>query len=324
MGMTEKIKETICSYVSEDLRFLLSQLPIDCWERLQEIRLRAGKPLNLIIGGSPFFFRQGALIENPYQSDIFCSQKMLNDTVLFISHHSFYALEQEFQHGFVTIPGGHRVGIGGKGVLREGRLQTLKEVSALNIRIARSLPGIADSIMPYLVRKGQVQSTLIIGSPGCGKTTLLREIARTLSEGWEGHCLQVGIIDERSEIGCCYQGIPQLEVGPCTDILDGVPKALGMERFLRVMGHDVVVTDEISTDADCEAVWDLCGCGVAVIASAHGGSLREVQARKSLGQLLERTPFDCYVVLSKRQGVGTIEGVYDDRFCLVREGISCG
>ena len=115
-----------------------------------------------------------------------------------------------------------------------------------------------------------------------------------------------------------------MEVGPCTDILDGVPKAMGMELFLRVMGHDVVITDEIASEADCQAVHDLCGCGVAVIASAHGESLQSVLGRKSFGPFLAAKPFERYILLSKWAGVGTIEAVYDREFHLVKGAALCG
>lgn len=319
-----KTKRIISGYVSESLRPVLESLPWKIWDQLQEIRLRIGQPLALIAGGTPFFLQGGCLIKDWRNSDFLVTRKMLDDTVLLVSHHSFYALEQELQHGFITIPGGHRVGIAGKGVLKDGSLQTIKDVSSLNIRIARSMLGISDTVMPYLIKNGQVQNTLLIGPPGCGKTTLLRDMARNLSQGYGGRCFQVGVIDERSEMGCSFLGVPQLDVGPCTDILDGVPKAIGMELFLRVMGHDVIITDEISGKADCEAIQDLCGCGVSVIASAHGGSLQDVLKRKPLGLFLATKPFNRYLVLAKRNGVGEIAAVYDKDFQVIKELTKCG
>lgn len=319
-----KIRQTICSYVSEELRPFLQSLALDIWLDLQEIRLRVGRPLTFMIAGACYFFDGKKLGKDWRQCDFLVSQQILKDTVLLMSHHSFYALEQEFQHGFITIPGGHRIGIAGKGILKNGQMQTMQYISGLNIRIAKNIPGSSRELLPYLWQDGKLQNTLLIGPPGSGKTTLLRDMGKSLSDGIMGNCLQVGMIDERSEIASSFLGVPQLAVGVCTDVLDGVPKSVGMEMFLRVMGHDVMLTDEISTAADCAAICDLCSSGVRVIASAHGFCLEDLLGRRHLSRLLQEKRFQRYIVLSKKNGVGTVEGIYNAELQLLKEAMKCG
>jgi len=218
---------------------------------------------------------------------------------------SLYAYEEEMKQGFITLPGGHRVGFAGKTLLDgAGLVRGLKSISALCLRVARSLPGCADKVLPEILDETATpHHTLIISPPQAGKTTLLRDIARQLSKRGRRVC----IVDERSEIAGCYRGRPELDVGPRTDVLDGCPKAQGMLMALRALSPEVLITDEIGRSEDVSAIEEALNAGVRVIASAHGNSLADVAQRPHLARLFERQLFARIVVLSHRKGPGTIE-----------------
>ncbi|MGI6038479.1 MAG: stage III sporulation protein AA [Limnochordia bacterium] len=287
------------------LRSLLQRIPPGELVWLQEIRLRLGRPVALLIKGQIRFLSEKGLVTHHAQG-IILTQEELDRTLQLLTQGSLYALEEELRQGYVTLPGGHRVGFVGQGVMEGGSLARLKNIGALNIRISRELPGVADRILPSLFDpSGGVYHTLIISPPGCGKTTLLRDVARQLSYG--GY--QVSIADERSEIAGSYRGKPQLDVGPLTDVLDGVPKAQGIMLLLRAMSPQVIVTDEIGRQEDALALREAVNCGVSIITSAHGRDLAELKRRPIMAQLIEGHPFDRFIILSNRGRVGRVEEI---------------
>ncbi|NMB12990.1 MAG: stage III sporulation protein AA, partial [Firmicutes bacterium] len=221
-------------------------------------------------------------------------------------------VEDKLLQGFLTLPGGHRVGLVGTGYVEQGELQAVRDIGQFNIRIARELPGVATPILPALLdREGRFRSTLIISPPGCGKTTLIRDMARQLSWGnsgyWQRHT--VTIVDERREIAAVWQGVPQTDCGPCTDVLDGYPKTEGIMMAIRALASDVLVTDELGTTADAMAIVEAGAAGIAVLASIHGDSFEDVQKRAGGRILVESGLFKCLVILSRRRGPGTLEKV---------------
>lgn len=229
-----------------------------------------------------------------------------------ISNHSLYTLEEELRKGFITIPGGHRIGLAGRTVLSGGRVEYLRDINGFNVRVAREVHGVADRILPYLLdmKSGQVLHTLILSPPQQGKTTLLRDLARQISSGTKltggtelvqgiRPRLKVGIVDERSEIAGSYKGVPGFDVGPRTDVMDGCPKAEGMMMMLRSMSPDVLIVDEIGRPEDAEAVMEALHAGVSVIATAHGRDLSELSARPALRTLITEQMFQRYVQLQR-------------------------
>ena len=223
----------------------------------------------------------------------------LMETMEYIAGYSLYAYEDELRQGFLTIQGGHRVGVAGKILMEEGKVRSIRYISFLNIRLAHQVEGCADKVMPFIVENGEVCHTLIISPPCCGKTTLLRDVIRQISNGnaWcEGK--NVGVVDERSEIGGAYQGVPQNDLGIRTDLLDCCPKAEGMMMLIRSMSPEVVAVDEIGDYGDIKAIESVLNCGCRLIATVHGSSVEDIEKKPLLQKMVKEHVFDRYIILS--------------------------
>ncbi|KYH31374.1 stage III sporulation protein AA [Neomoorella mulderi] len=290
----------------------LAALPPEIKATLEEIRLRRERPLQVRwAAGEGWVKAGGTLTTMPDQAYIVTAND-LSQTIQALTRSSLYALEEELRSGYITVSGGHRVGLVGETVVRQGEIQTLKNFAGLNLRLARSIPGCARELMPYLLEQGRPLNTLILSPPRCGKTTLLRDIIRLFSTGiaelkFSG--VNVGVVDERSEIAGCWLGAPQLEVGPRTDVLDRCPKAAGMLMLLRSMGPEVIATDEIGRPEELAALQDILNAGVTILASVHAGSLEELKHRPGWRPLLEQGFWQRLVILGRTLGPGTIEGL---------------
>jgi len=287
-------------YLAPRLRDVVEKLDTN---GLEEIRLRLGRPLMAKIAGQ-FTCLSPLGRPCPAEAAYIVTRDDLERTIQIITKNSWYAWQQEILGGYLTLPGGHRVGIGGQAVYAGGELKTVKNVASLNFRQARAVTGCADSVLDSVAPiGGSVFSTLIISPPGCGKTTLLRDLTRQIAN----RGFQTVIIDERSEIAASYQGVPQLDVGYQTDVLDGYSKEIGVQHALRGLAPDVVVTDEIGHERDAWILAELARSGVKVMATCHGNSLQQVRdkrwARESLGV------FETAILLSRRRGPGTVESV---------------
>ena len=281
-------------------------------DKLQEIRLGAGRPVRLRIAGEErFLSAQGEIRKEP-QGAWCMTERDLDELIRHICRYSPYAFENEIRQGFITLPGGHRVGMAGQVVLNEkGAVRNMTHIRFLNIRISHEVVGAAGEVMPYLYENSRFLNTLLISPPGCGKTTLLRDIVRQVSCGNAyGPGRQVGVVDERSEIGGSFMGIPQNDLGMRTDVLDGCPKVQGMMLLMRSMAPEVVAVDEIGSGEDMKAIFQVLQCGSSVAATMHGDSMRDVECRLQAGgggeAVLEQYPvrelFDRFLFLEKRQG----------------------
>ncbi len=274
---------------------------------LQEIRLRAGKPLAVSVGGSNRFVSpKGELLTTP-RGALRVDWDMILKSLEFMSRSSMYAFENEMRNGYITVEGGHRIGMVGRSICQNGQMTGINPIAGLNVRIAHEIRGCAEKLLPYLEEEGVLQHTLIVSPPGGGKTTILRDLIRLASDRLH---LAVAVADERSEIGGCYRGIPQCELGMQTDVLDGCPKAEGMLMLLRTMNPQVIAADELGGRAELEAVVTVLHAGVKLLCTAHSNTLEELQRRPGFDQLLNNGIFERIVVLSGRQGPGTVEGIY--------------
>lgn len=282
--------------------------------RVQEIHLRAGKPVIVLKDGKELFLGQNGHYTERRREAHLVDERELEGLLQHICHYSLYAYEDELKQGFITVAGGHRVGVAGQAVLDgAGKLRTIKHIRHLNIRLSHEVKGAADGILTYLYENEMLLNTLIISPPGCGKTTLLRDMIRQISDGnfyGKGQC--VGVVDERSEIAGSFQGIPQNDVGIRTDVLDACPKALGMMLLLRAMSPEVIAIDELGGEEDLDAVRKVSSCGCRIVATIHGSSLEDVRRKSGMEELFRERIFQRFWILGKRAGKCVVLCGFDD------------
>lgn len=306
--------ERILNILPRSVRFLVKKTTPD-FELLQEIRLRTQKPLLLVYGGKEIFAERTR--GEPY----IVTKDDLREMVDYISNYSLYAYEQEMKQGFITVEGGHRIGVAGQVIIEAGRVKNVKYISSVNVRMSHEVIGCADKVFPYITRHRELYHTLIISPPRCGKTTLLRDMIRQISDGnkyLKGK--SVGVVDERSEIGGCYMGVAQNRLGIRTDILDCCPKAEGMIMLIRSMGPEVIAVDEIGNEEDVHAVEYAMHCGCKMVATVHGRSLDELKMKPVFERLIREKRFERYILLENQAGAGGISGIYDEHVsCLFHE-----
>ena len=260
--------------------------------RAEEVRLRAGWPMTVLAGGE-----ERPLGGTPVEGE------ELERLVEIASGASLHAVLDQLRRGYLTIEGGHRVGLCGTAVLREGEVHSLRGLSSANIRVARQVLGASAPVVDGLCPGGRLASTLILAPPGLGKTTLLRDLVRAVSEGEGCTPLRVSLADERGEVAAMYGGRPQLEVGRRTDVMEGCPKAQGLMLLLRAMNPQVLAVDEITAPEDVRALTAAAGCGVTLLATAHGEGRAGLERRPLYRPLLEEGLFR-FLVRIRREGTG--------------------
>ncbi|WP_233095790.1 stage III sporulation protein AA [Alicyclobacillus sp. SO9] len=311
----EQAWKQVLSVCPPDVQQSMEALPANIQARIEEIRFRLGKPLQVCGEGVDRFLTLSGSLTASETTALFVSEEHLSRVLQVVTQSSLYAVEDELRRGFITMPGGHRVGVAGRAVLYEsGEVRSIRSISSVNVRIARERIGAADGIMAMVRRHdGRPYNTLVISPPQCGKTTLIRDMARQWSAGIGDmvNGLKVSIIDERSEIAGCVDGKIQFQLGARTDVLDACPKAEGMLMAIRSLSPDVVVTDEIGRKQDRDAILEATHAGVGVLTSAHARDVAEWSARPFMAELFAANAFQRYIVLSRRRGPGTVERVLD-------------
>jgi stage III sporulation protein AA len=296
MENTKEVLEILPPHIKNQIKDLKGL------ERLQELRLKVNKPMMLQMGNEEIITKYYVSIQD------------IKLILQYISKYSIYAYEEEIKQGYLTIKGGHRVGLCGSCVVEDNKIKTIKSLGSLNIRVGKEVEGCSNNLIPFILKVNNVLNTIIISPPRCGKTTLLRDIARNLSDGLKAVKLsgkKVCIIDERSEISGCYNAVPQMNVGLRTDVLDNCPKAEGIMMAIRSMSPEVIVCDEIGTQKDMESILMALNSGVCLITSIHGYGIEDLYSRAVFNEIIDNHVFKRAVVLSARDGAGTIEYIYD-------------
>ena len=289
--------EEILHFLSDQRREQIAAL--EQWQQATEIRLVAGGMASLHwgnkfqpLGTSPVTFVE------------------VGETLARACEHSVYAAQPQLIRGYVTVRGGHRIGVAGKAAFQNGKLSAVTEISALCIRIARDKPRAAEALLPPILSEHGVKNTLLIGKPGSGKTTCLRSLSYLL--GGMTYGKKVVVIDTRGELASVWRGTPQLSVGMLTCVLDRFPKKEAIEHAVRALAPDVIVTDELGAPEDTEAVLYAMTAGVSLLASVHGESMNEIKERPELNTLLSSGLIHQGILLGNMPMPGTLKGKITD------------
>lgn len=313
------LEEQLLKLFPLHMREKLRQADID-QQMLEEIRVRAGQPLMFLYDDREYFFDEAQGRLGVEQKRAYRMQTAdLEEMVSFLCSYSIYAYEEQLRMGYLTLRGGHRVGVAGEVALQQGRIVRLQHIYFLNIRIAHEKKGCAQPLVNAVRDANGIYNTLILSPPGVGKTTYLRDAIRILSEGDAGHAgMKVGVVDERSELGAGYLGIPQNDLGPRTDVLEGAGKSEGIYMLLRSMSPQVIAVDELGAKDDFEAVTRAFHSGCRLIGTLHGETIDSLQHICGFFNWSGKGEIGRFVVLEKDAQGRRSMCVYDSRMELVK------
>lgn len=277
---------------------------------LQEIRLRVNKPTIVCLNGENYFLGTSGLV-NKRKDAYFCDTDDLQNILLNVSNFSLYAVNEHIKQGFISLNNGIRIGIAGQVVTENGKIITIKNFNALNIRLPHEIKGCADEVVSYLFENGQFLNTLIISPAGEGKTTLLRDLIRILAGTYMKRVL---VLDERNEISASLNGEPQMNLGDFSDIIVDCTKQFGFYNGIRTMNPEIIATDEIGNQSDCDALEYAGNCGVKIIATIHAKNLSQLKNKTQLEHIFKYKIFERFVVLAKVDGIPKITAIYGQNF----------
>lgn len=289
--------EMILQRLPVEISSLISGLPQKIIDEIEEIRIVSEQPVLLCTTNKEFSL--GEKKDQAFVAHVFRT----------MTEYSEYAYQEELSKGYITIKGGHRIGVCGRVVCKNGQVSSIKDISSLNIRKCREMRGISDWLIPYVLNDGgQFLHTLLVSPPKCGKTTLLRDFVRNLSTlGF-----RVALCDERSEVAGSHQGRTDFDLGPRTDVLDGCPKEIGMIMLIRAMAPDILATDEIGKGEDVYGIESALCAGVGLLTTIHGSNYEDVLNSK-IGHFIKDGIFQRLIFLSGIPHTGTITGIFDGR-----------
>lgn len=277
----------------------IKSLPRESFDSLEEIRIKSGKPVYLYCGNGEYILN--CTRQHPV------NPKILSTICNSLFHHSIYAYQEELANGYITLESGYRIGFCGRAVVEGNRIKTLRDISSLNIRRAKEIFGISERCYPYTVDdSGRFYNTLIVSPPKCGKTTLLRDFIRNLSD----RGFKIGVCDERNEIAGASENGFSYNLGDRTDVLSGCPKEKGMMMLIRSMAPDIIATDEIGKEEDCYAITSAVTAGIGILTTIHGNGYEDV-LDSGIGGLVQKGIFRRLIFLSGQPRTGTISQICD-------------
>ncbi|MBP3463397.1 MAG: stage III sporulation protein AA [Clostridia bacterium] len=278
----------IFKYLSNNIKKEILNSDISTFSELEEIRIRNNKPIIL-----KFLEKEKIINYKIKTEDIL-------ETLEKVTENSIYTYEKQIANGFITLPGGHRVGITGNAIIEEGKVINITYISGMNFRIARQIKGCSNFLLSHIYNIEEIKNTLIVGIPGTGKTTILKDLIRNISNGTENISgVNVGVVDERNEIAAMYKGIEQTDLGTRTDVISNLPKDIGVKMLIRSMTPRVIAVDEIGGKKDSETINYASKSGVKVIATIHGDSITDIKLNPEINEILNNRIIEEVIVLDK-------------------------
>ena len=290
--------DRLLSFFPEDISRALEGLEPEIKMLAEEIRLRAGRPLTMTLGNSQFFVLEKGTSMLPKEGCIMVTADQVEQSFINMCNRSVYSHSNELSEGFIMLPGGHRAGVCGTVTLNEKNINSVRDISSINLRIAKEAVSCAEKA----IKNYNSEGILVCGAPGTGKTTLIRDMVRRLAGGSLGRCYKVAVIDSRGEIAAVANGVPTADLGSTSDVITACPKGKGIEMALRTLYPDVIVFDELGDMEEVRAIEQSMNCGVPVITSAHVGSLNDLYKREQTKSLLKTGAVKKIILCRKENG----------------------
>lgn len=305
----------IISFLGEETQAVFNMIDTVIKEKITEIRIRRDKPLTIVIRNTSYFIdHNGDLYDYVYSGCVNIDGKAFDELFYRLCDYSLYSSMENMKNGYIILSNGARVGIASTAVFNDGSMQSVKDITSLNIRVPRQVDGCADSVLNFLYMNA-FPSIIVTGAPNSGKTTLLRDLAKQLSNGFGSHFRKVAVIDERNEIaGKCNDSFT-MDLGVNTDVLTGFSKAKGIEIATRTLSPEIIICDEISNLSELESIKFGFSAGVSFALSVHASSKSDLAKKPIIKGLIETNEFEYIVLLDGRNysdEIIEVSEIYDE------------